>query len=98
MLELHRRVDPKEVLVGWYSTWRDERGATVTLEERSGAGAGSSAGASEHIDQFSLVVQDFFAEAAGGRVPLHMLVDVSLKTPHIGVHAYRPVQNNIIKK
>ncbi len=95
MLDLHKRVDPKETLVGWYSTWKDDRGSAAGIDERAGAASASSAA---HIDQFSLVVQDFFADAAAGRVPLHMLVDVSLKTPHVRVFAYQPVHNNIIKK
>lgn len=93
MLELHRRVEPKEQLVGWYSTWKDDR-ASAGLEDRTGA-----AGSSEHIDQFTLVVQDFFAEDATlATRPFHMLVDVSLKQPHINVYAYQPLFNNIIKK
>jgi hypothetical protein len=29
MLELHRRVNPKEILVGWYSTWTGGKGAAA---------------------------------------------------------------------
>ncbi len=110
MLELHRRVDPKETLVGWYSTWKEDKtSASSHLEERgsssgsssnsnsSGAAGSGGAGAAEHIDQFSLVVQDFFAEAAPGKVPFHLLVDVSLRTPTLKILAYKPVHNNIIK-
>jgi len=96
MLELHKRIDPKEQLIGWYSTWKEQRGSS-SIEERINAG-NNQAGGSEHIDQFSLVVQDFFAEAAGGKItPFHMLVDVSLTSPHIKVYAYKPVMNHIIK-
>lgn len=105
LLELHRRVDPAETLVGWYSSWRGsgaEAASTAAAgaartNAGAGAGAGSatdaagSAGAADYIDQFTLVVQDFFAEAAAPVRPLHLLVDVSLKTPQIRVVAYQPV-------
>jgi hypothetical protein len=95
MLELHKRIEPKEILVGWYSTWKEHRGAS-SMEERLNSQQGG--GASEHIDQFSLVVQDFFAEAAGGKfTPFHMLVDVSLTSPHLKIYAYKPITNHIIK-
>ena len=90
MLELHRRVDPREQLVGWYSTWRGSAGQAADLAAQqkqqqlvaalkggasagaaallarvdTGAGSAAEATAADYIEQFTLVVQDFFAEAA----------------------------------
>lgn len=98
MLELHRRVNPKEVLVGWYSTWTG--GATGSVGGvPSFRAAAPGAGAQQHMDEFTLVVHEFFSEAAGPGVrPLHLLVDVSLRTPHINVFAHRPIANALLKK
>lgn len=38
-----------------------------------------------------MVLQDFFAEAAAPVRPLHLVVDVSLRTPQIALSAYQPV-------
>lgn len=107
MLELHRRVNPKEVLIGWYSTWMG--GAAAAAERRAGAsapsagagGATSSSGAgvaeSSHIDDFTLVVHQFFAEVSGAIRPLHLLVDVSLRQPRIATHAYVTVSNPLLR-
>jgi translation initiation factor 3 subunit F len=109
MLELHRRADPNEILVGWYSTWRSSSSInssasssnsssslhkrTQLLSERSSNDAEATAAApsGDYIDQFTLVVQDFFAEAASPVRPIHLLIDLSLKSSHIHVVAYQPV-------
>ena len=107
MLELHRRADPNEILVGWYSTWRSPTSTNASasssntsslhkraqlLNERGSNEAEAAATPSgDYIDQFTLVVQDFFAEAASPVRPIHLLIDLSLKSSHIHVMAYQPV-------
>lgn len=99
MLELHRRVSPKEVLVGWYSTWTGAGGSGAAGSAAPGASAFRAAGAAQHMDEFTLVVHEFFAEAAGAGVrPLHLLVDVSLRTPTVTMLAHRPIANALLKK
>ena len=99
MLELHRRVSPKEVLVGWYSTWTGAGGSGAAGSAAPGASAFRAAGAAQHMDEFTLVVHEFFAEAAGAGVrPLHLLVDVSLRTPSVTMLAHRPIANALLKK
>ncbi len=96
MLELHRRVNPKEVLIGWYSTWMG--GANAAADRRAGSSAPSSTGSESHIDDFTLVVHQFFAEVSGQAIrPLHLLVDVSLRQPRINTFAYVTVNNALVK-
>ena len=84
MLELHRRVSPKETLVGWYST------------VATGVGA---AAAAKKTDDFTIVVHEFFCDASGpGISPIHLLVDVSLRTQNVGIFAHRSVSNALLKK
>ena len=87
LYELHRKVNPKEVLIGWYSTL-----------------TGRGSGGAEPVvdDDFTAVVHDFFSDVAGPAMRsqglIHLLVDVSLATPHINVFAYRPISNALLKK
>ncbi len=109
LYELHRKVNPKEVLIGWYSTWMGGRAGGAAGGGGSGAAAAhqqhpASAAAAEHRvdDEFTVVVHEFFSDVAGpGMRPqglIHLLVDVSLVTPHINVFAYRPISNALLKQ
>ncbi len=80
MLELQRLVNPKEILVGWYSTV-------------------SSAEATRKTDDFTIVVHEFFCDAAAsGVAPIHLLVDVSLRKQSVPIFAHRAVSNTLLKK
>ena len=98
MLELHRKVNPKEVLVGWYSTWTGGAAGTVAGAPSFSTSA-SLAAPQQRTDEFTLVVHEFFKEAAGANVaPIHLLLDVSLRTPTINIFAHRPIENALLKK
>ena len=88
MLKLHQRVDPTERLVGWYSTWAGGEGPAY----RDGPVEGSQ------VDEFTNVVHEFFDQLATDVRPLHLLVDVSLRTPHVHVHAHRQNHNALLKR
>jgi len=90
MLELHRKVNPRESVVGWYST---DAGGGVA------AGGAAGAPAAKRTDEFTIVVHEFFQQAAGaGAAPVHLLVDVSLRTQSVGLYAHRSVNNALLKK
>jgi translation initiation factor 3 subunit F len=104
MLELHRRADPNEILVGWYSTWKSpSTTSSITsnssslhkrsqlLNERVTVSDTDITSGGDYIDQFTLVVQDFFAEAASPVRPIHLLLDLSLKSSNVHIVAYQPV-------
>lgn len=89
MIELHRKVNPKEVLVGWFSTWT--------------GGAAGPDGKEQHIDDFALVVhREIIADAAakkgGVAHPIYMTVDTSLRTPNFGMYSYLPIANSMTQK
>ena len=106
LYELHRKVTPKEVLIGWYSTWMGGRagggggGAAAAAQQHPAA----AAAAAEHRvdDEFTVVVHEVFSDVAGPAMRpqglIHLLVDVSLASPHINVFAYRPISNALLKQ
>jgi hypothetical protein len=110
LYEMHRHSNNKEILVGWYSTWTGGKGQGGSA---SGGGGGAARSASstaptqQHIDDETCALHhDFFntkdADFPNAMRPygglIHLLVDVSLQTPHVGVYAYRPTNNPILKK
>ena len=93
MLKMHMRVDPTERLVGWYSTW-----AGAGLEKGSAYRGGDAPAEGSHMDDFIITVHDFFDQLSTEVRPLHLLVDVSLRTPHVQVHAHRQNHNALLKR
>ncbi len=104
LYELHRKVNPKEVLIGWYSTWMGGRSGAAAAAAQQQQQQHAPAAAAEHSvdDQFTVVVHEFFSDVAGpGLRPqglIHLLVDVSLATPHVNIFAYRPISNALLKQ
>lgn len=97
MLELHRRVSPKEILVGWYSTWTGAKlGASATAKR------GADDIGAQPTDEFAVAVNDFFKEASllsGKEVsPVHLLVDVSLHREAVRITANKMIENSLLKK
>lgn len=89
MIELHKKANPKEVLVGWFSTWT--------------GGAPGPDGKPQHIDDFALVVQreiiaDAAAKKGGVAHPIYLLVDTSLQTARFGMYTYLAVNNAMTAK
>lgn len=89
MIDLHKKANPKEILVGWFSTWTE--------------GAIGPDGRPQHIDDFALVVQrDIIADAAvkkgGVSNPIMLLVDTSMNSTKFGLYSYLPVNNPMTQK
>lgn len=57
-LMLHKRVNEKETLVGWYSSWSEESTKSAAA---AAASAGASASGPRIIDEMTVVVHEFFA-------------------------------------
>ena len=90
LYEMHRHMNPREIIVGWYSTWTGGG-----KQDSGGASRGSSA--PQHIDGETCALHlDFFntkeADFPNAMRPygglVHLVVDVSLQSNHIGVYAY----------
>ena len=83
MLELHQKVAPQQIIVGWFSTASANICSDALIQEfyaKEAAAAAAAAGGSGSSGSGS--------GSGSGGVPVHLVVDTSLAGDHVDVKAY----------
>jgi translation initiation factor 3 subunit F len=73
MFELHQRVNPREVIVGWFASFLS------FLNKRYASGS--------DITEHSPLIHEFYARETEGRDPVHLLVDTSVRGSKLSISA-----------